>query len=173
MSRKMVISSMGAAIALMLASSPAIAKGHKHGPHDKDAKHDARLFTDTADRKHRHDDARTLTATAERRRAVPRDVVVVDRDGHRRIVTEYYSREGLPPGLARRESLPPGLARQLRERGTLPPGLQKRLTPIPGPLDRRLQPLPPYYSRYFAGRDLIVVDRRTNRIVTIIPNARP
>ena len=36
------------------------------------------------------------------------------------MVADYYSREGLPPGLAKRESLPPGLAKQLRERGRLP-----------------------------------------------------
>ena len=100
-----------------------------------------------------------------------REVIVIDRDGHRRIVTEYYRAEGLPPGLSKRESLPPGLARQLHERGRLPPGLQKRLTPVPGPLVGRLPRVPPYYSRYFAGRDLVVVDRRTNRVVAIVPDA--
>ena len=96
--------------------------------------------------------------------------VVIDRDGHRRIVTQYFSRESLPPGLAKRQSLPPGLQKQLRERGRLPPGLQKRLVPVPGPLASQLPRLPPYYSRYFAGRDLIVVDTRTNAIVAVIPD---
>jgi hypothetical protein len=86
------------------------------------------------------------------------------------VITDYYSREGLPPGLARRESLPPGLARQLRERGTLPPGLQRRLYPVPQPLLGRLPAAPSYYSRYFVGRDLVVVDRRTQRVVAIVPN---
>lgn len=95
-------------------------------------------------------------------------VVVIDRDGHRRVVTEYYTRESLPPGLARRESLPPGLQRQLRERGHLPPGLQKRFVAVPGPLASQLPPVPPYYTRYFAGRDLVVVDTRTNTIVNVI-----
>ena len=149
MSRKMVISSMSAVIAVMLAAAPAHAKGHKKG----------------------HEAKPTTTASGDRAR--PRDEVVFDRDGHRRIVTEYYSREGLPPGLAKRDSLPPGLAKQLRERGRLPPGLQKRLTPVPAPLDGRLQRLPPYYSRYFAGRDLVIVDRRTNTVAAIIPGARP
>ena len=94
--------------------------------------------------------------------------VVIDRDGHRRVVTEYFSREALPPGLAKRQSLPPGLRKQLRERGRLPPGLQKRLVPVPSPLVSRLPGLPPYYSRYFAGRDLIVVDTRTYAIVAVI-----
>ena len=96
--------------------------------------------------------------------------VVIDRDGHRRIVTQYFSRESLPPGLAKRQSLPPGLQKQLRERGHLPPGLQKRLVPVPGPLVSQLPGLPPYYSRYFAGRDLIVVDTRRNVIVAVIPD---
>jgi hypothetical protein len=98
---------------------------------------------------------------------------VIDRDGHRRIVTDYYSREGLPPGLAKRDSLPPGLAKQLRERGRLPPGLQKRLTPVPNALNRRFPPAAPYYARYFAGRDLVVIDSRTNQIVDVIPDVLP
>lgn len=96
--------------------------------------------------------------------------VVIDRDGHRRIVTEYFSRESLPPGLAKRQSLPPGLQKQLRERGHLPPGLQKRLVPVPRPLILQLPALPRGFSRYFAGRDLIVVDMRTNAIVAVIPD---
>ena len=83
---------------------------------------------------------------------------------------DYYTNNQLPPGLAKRQSLPPGLAKQLRERGELPPGLQKRMTPVPTPLAVRLPRVPTYYSRYFAGNDMLVVDNRTNRIVSIIPN---
>jgi hypothetical protein len=61
--------------------------------------------------------------------------------------------QGLPPGLAKRRSLPPGLAKHVRERGSLPPGLQKRLTP--------------QYRRYRRGHDIVVVDTRTNRIVSV------
>jgi hypothetical protein len=100
--------------------------------------------------------------------AARNDVVVIDRDGHRRVVTEYFSREALPPGLAKRQSLPPGLQKQLHERGRLPPGLEKQFVAVPGPLAARLPPLPPYYNRYFAGRDLIVVDSRTNTIAAVI-----
>ena len=94
--------------------------------------------------------------------------MVIDRDGHRRIVTQYFAAGSLPPGLANRQSLPPGLQKQLRERGRLPPGLQKRLVMVPGPLASQLPPVPPYYTRYFAGRDLLVVDTRTNTIVNVI-----
>ncbi len=96
--------------------------------------------------------------------------VVLDRDDQRRIIRDDYRDNALPPGLAKRESLPPGLAKQLRERGELPPGLQKRLTAVPSPLAARLPRLPGYYDRYFAASDLLVVDRRSNRIVSIIPN---
>lgn len=96
--------------------------------------------------------------------------VVIDREGHVRVIREYARSGSLPPGLAKREALPPGLRKQLRERGELPPGLQKRLVAVPAPLIARLPPVPPYYHRYFAGDDLIVVNTRTNRIEAIIPN---
>jgi hypothetical protein len=96
------------------------------------------------------------------------DIVVIDRDGHLRVVREFYARQGLPPGLAKREALPPGLSKQLRERGRLPPGLQKRLRPVPPELATRLPPVPRFYDRYFADRDLVIVDSRTNQIVSVI-----
>ena len=104
---------------------------------------------------------------ARRARAVP-TVVVIDQDGHRRVVREFFASEPLPPGLAKRESLPPGLSKQLREKGRLPPGLQKRFTTVSPALSGRLPAVPAYYTRYFAGRDLVVVDTRTNRIVSVI-----
>ena len=97
-----------------------------------------------------------------------RDGWVFDRDRHVRAIRDYRRSGSLPPGLARHESLPPGLRRQLRERGQLPPGLQKRLVGVPGTLESRFPPMPPYYHRYFAGDDLIVVDGRTNTIAAIV-----
>ena len=102
-------------------------------------------------------------------RPADRDIAI-DRRGYERVIHDYYGRRNLPPGLAKRDSLPPGLTRQLRERGQLPPGLQKRLTPVPADLARELPGAPPYYERYFAGRDLVVLDSRTNRIVSIFRN---
>ena len=98
------------------------------------------------------------------------ETIVVDRDGHVRVIHEYERTGSLPPGLAKREALPPGLRKQLHERGALPPGLQKHLVPVPAPLLSRLPPVPPYYQRYFAGEDLLVIDTRANLIVVIIPN---
>ncbi len=91
---------------------------------------------------------------------------------------EYYYRQGkkgrakgLPPGLAKRGgNLPPGLQKHLERNGQLPPGLQKRLEPLPVDLDRRLPALPDYWERVVLERDVILIDRRTNRILDIIEN---
>ena len=93
----------------------------------------------------------------------------------RRIIENYYRSsgpsKGLPPGLAKRGGkLPPGLQKHLDKNGTLPPGLQKRLEPLPQDLDSRLPRLPDYWERVILGRDVILLDRRTNRILDIIEN---
>jgi len=95
----------------------------------------------------------------------------------RRIIEEYYHRgkrgkqKGLPPGLAKRGgNLPPGLQKHLDKNGQLPPGLQKRLEPLPVDLDRRLPRLPEHWERVILDRDVILIDRRTNRILDIIEN---
>ncbi|MGH7795160.1 MAG: hypothetical protein ACREQ2_09705 [Candidatus Binatia bacterium] len=93
----------------------------------------------------------------------------------RRIIEHYYhrgkkgKRKGLPPGLAKRGgNLPPGLQKQLEKNGRLPPGLQKRLEPLPVDLARQLPGLPDYWERVIFERDVILIDRRTNRILDII-----
>ena len=92
----------------------------------------------------------------------------------RRIISEYYGRgnpkkKGLPPGLPKRGGkLPPGLQKHLERNGQLPPGLQKRLEPLPSALDQRLPSIPEYWERVIVERDVILLDRRTNRILDII-----
>lgn len=102
------------------------------------------------------------------------------RPGHflpeeRRLIEQYYRRgkkskaRGLPPGLAKRGgNLPPGLQKKLERNGELPPGLQKRIEPLPVDLDRQLPRLPEYWERVIVERDIILIDRRTNRILDII-----
>jgi hypothetical protein len=90
-----------------------------------------------------------------------------DRD----VIREYYSggSSGLPPGLAKRNGkLPPGLQKHLEKNGTLPPGLQKKIEPFPVELERRLPRLPSGYSRVSIGVDVLILDRRTQRIMDII-----
>ncbi len=95
----------------------------------------------------------------------------------RRAIEDYYRsfnnkkkhKKGLPPGLAKRGGdLPPGLQKKLERDGQLPPGLQKRIEPLPVDLDRRLPRLPQYWERVVVERDVVLLDRRTNRILDII-----
>ncbi|MGZ4868102.1 MAG: hypothetical protein ACXV7C_12815 [Candidatus Angelobacter sp.] len=92
---------------------------------------------------------------------------VRDRD----TIRDYYQdrNSNLPPGLAKRNgNLPPGLQKHLERDGTLPPGLQKRVQPFPEDLERRLPPLPDTYRRVTLGVDILILDRRTQRIVDVI-----
>ena len=91
----------------------------------------------------------------------------MDGDHCRVVVRDYYDRHALPPGLAKKQSLPPGLRKQLHERGHLPPGLDKHMVAVPVELDRELPPLPPHHTRFFVDSDLLVVDVRTNFVVSI------
>lgn len=93
----------------------------------------------------------------------------------KRLIEQYFhgagkkSKKNLPPGLAKRGgNLPPGLQKQLQRKGQLPPGLQKRLQPLPVDLDRQLPSLPEYWERVIVERDVVLLDRRTNRILDII-----
>jgi hypothetical protein len=75
----------------------------------------------------------------------------------------------LEPGLAKRGgNLPPGLQKHLEKNGQLPPGFQKRLEPLPVDLSRQLPPLPEHWERVIVELDVILLDRRTNRILDII-----
>lgn len=91
------------------------------------------------------------------------------------IIIEFFRRppaSGLPPGLAKRGGdLPPGLQKQIKRKGTLPPGLQKRLEPLPPELEVRLPKLPETWGRVILGRNVLLIDRRTQRILDIIENA--
>ena len=93
----------------------------------------------------------------------------------KRLIEQYYRSgkksnvKGLPPGLAKRGgNLPPGLQKKLERNGELPPGLQKRLEPLPNDLNRQLPSLPEYWERVIVERDVILLDRRTNRILDVI-----
>lgn len=88
----------------------------------------------------------------------------------REIIRDYYHNQysNLPPGLAKRGgNLPPGLQKHLERDGTLPPGLQKRVQPFPYELERRLPPLPGGYRRVTLGVDILILDRKTQRIMDV------
>ena len=95
----------------------------------------------------------------------------------KKLIEQYFrspnksKAKGLPPGLAKRGgNLPPGLQKKLERNGELPPGLQKRLEPLPEDLNRQLPSLPEHWERVIVERDVILIDRRTNRILDIIEN---
>ena len=48
----------------------------------------------------------------------------------------------------------------------LPPGLEKKR--LPGDLNKRLSPVPKGYKRLTVGRDVVLVDERTQVIVDIL-----
>lgn len=98
-------------------------------------------------------------------------VRIVFSSRERDIIRDYYQDQysNLPPGLAKRGgNLPPGLQKHLERDGTLPPGLQKRVQPFPYELERRLPRLPDEYRRVTLGVDILIVDRRTQRIMDIV-----
>ena len=64
--------------------------------------------------------------------------------------------------------LPPGLQKQLKRKGQLPPGLQKRLEPFPRDLEVRLPRVSEIGRGVILGRHVLLLDRRTERILDII-----
>ena len=147
------------ALSLAPTSGAAAAQGRGRGQANK---------VEKAEKKHEKAEKKDEKKDEKRDRRDDQREIAVDRDAHVRVIHDYARGGSLPPGLAKRRALPPGLRAQLHERGELPPGLQKRLVAVPRPLITRLPPVPPYYHRYFAGDDFLVVDSRTNRIVAII-----
>ena len=113
-----------------------------------------------------HDEDRDSDRNRVRQKGVP---VFTARD--RDIIREFFrgGYSNLPPGLAKRHgNLPPGLQKQIECNGTLPPGLQKRLTPFPSDLERRLSSISDIYRRGTIGESVVLIDRRTQRVIDVI-----
>lgn len=99
------------------------------------------------------------------------------------IVRDFYTHNPsrLPPGLAKRGGqLPPGLAKR---GANLPPGLAKgevvapdievHLLPLPRELELRLPPPPHEVIRRIVGRDLILLDKHTRKVLDVLHDALP
>jgi hypothetical protein len=78
------------------------------------------------------------------------------------------SRQGLPPGLAKRDTLPPGLAKQLDRNGRLPPGLEGRA--LPDDLERRL-PRRPGTKRVIIDNDIVLIEEGTRLVLDVLLGA--
>lgn len=74
--------------------------------------------------------------------------------------------KGLPPGLAKKDQLPPGLQKQLKKNGTLPPGLARNELPLS--LQNKLYPPQKGTKRILVGRDVVLIDTKTDLILDII-----
>jgi hypothetical protein len=99
---------------------------------------------------------------------------------HLTLVQRYYDVHpgALPPGLAKRGGkLPPGLAKRYQ----LPPGLERQqvitaeieLVPLPPRLIAQLPPLPHEIMYALVGHDLIVVEKKTRKLLDIMRDALP
>jgi len=150
MSKRFLNLVVSAVAGLALLSLPAIAQGNGHG---KD--------------KNKHQQEQGAEDGGYSRGGI--HIVFSSRD--RDLIRDYYRDQysNLPPGLAKRGgNLPPGLQKHLERDGTLPPGLQKRVQPFPYELESRLSPLPDGYRRVTLGVDILILDRRTQRIMDIV-----
>ncbi len=101
----------------------------------------------------------------------------------RSVVHNFYVQNpsSLPPGLAKRGgNLPPGLAKR---GGNLPPGLSRgqvvtpeyheHLLPLPPKLEIQLPPPPHEVIRRILGRDIVMIDKQTNKILDVLHDALP
>lgn len=157
MSKRFLWFALSSALAFGLLSHTALAQGNSQGKGKGKNKHQEQV-----------DDDRDSDRDSGRGGARVR---IVFGSHDREIIHDYYRDQysNLPPGLAKRGgNLPPGLQKHLERDGTLPPGLQKRVQPFPVELERRLPPLPVGYRRVTLGVDILILDRRTQRIMDIV-----
>lgn len=114
--------------------------------------------------------------------ATARVIERVFSEAERAIIEEFYTsknakpegkkhshgkdKKGLPPGLAKKDHLPPGLEKQLKKNGKLPPGLVRN--ELPFSLQNKLYPPRVGTKRYMVGRDIVLIDTKTDIILDII-----
>ncbi len=75
------------------------------------------------------------------------------------------SKQGLPPGLAKRQHWPPGLQKHMERTGRLPPGLEKRR--LPGDL-RSLLPIRSGQDFRVVGNDIVLIETATELILDVM-----
>lgn len=122
----------------------------KKDRHEKSEKHEKH------EKKHKH-------GKAERREHF-------DDDDHR-IIRNFYARPGhLPPGLVKRGGkLPPGLSRGQ----PVTPEYREHLLPLPRDLEIKLPPPPHEVIRRILGRDIVMINKQTNKVQDVLHDALP
>ena len=124
--------------------------------HDNKDKHEKSEKHDKHEKKHKN-------GKAERREHF---------DDHDHVVIrEFYAVPGhLPPGLAkRRGKLPPGLSRGQ----AVTPEYKEHLLPLPRDLEIKLPPPPHEVVRRILGRDIVMINKKTNKVQDVLHDALP
>lgn len=142
-------------------SAPALADDSSEGrggdhrgkseKHDKSHKHDKPYERDSHDDRARHDS--------------------FDDHDHG-VVRDYYGRKRghVPPGLAKKGGVPPGLAKKGE---VLPVEYRPHMLPLPPDLEKLLPPPPHEVIRRIIGRDIVLIQKQTNKVLDVMRDALP
>ena len=87
------------------------------------------------------------------------------------VIRNFYARPGnLPPGLAKRGGKPPpGLSRGQ----AVTPEYREHLLPLPRDLEIKLPPPPHEVIRRILGRDIVMINKQTNKVQDVLHDALP
>lgn len=97
----------------------------------------------------------------------------------RHIVQTFYAQHpgALPPGLAKKGKVPPGHAKrgvhQVVVAQVVTPEIEINLLPLPHALEVQLPPPPHTVIRRILGRDLVMIDKHTNKVLDVLHDALP
>ena len=92
-------------------------------------------------------------------------------DDDHRAIRHYYSQHphGMPPGLAKRGKMPHGLSRGQ----VVTTEYHSNLLPLPPKLELQLPPPPHEVMRRILGRDILMIDKQTHKVLDILRDAVP
>ncbi len=87
------------------------------------------------------------------------------------VIREYYGlrRSWRPPEPQQRKFQAPSSEKRATAGALLPSSARKQF--LPGSLEGRLSLLPSGYERWIVGKDVVLLNRRTNIVTDIVPNA--
>lgn len=96
----------------------------------------------------------------------------------RHVVQAFYAQHpgALPPGLAKKGKVPPGHAKRLHRVAVaqiVTPEIEVNLLPLPPALEVQLPPPPHTVIRRILGRDLVMIDKHTHKVLDVLRDALP
>ena len=100
------------------------------------------------------------------------------RTDDRHAVQAFYAQHpgALPPGLAKKGKVPPGHAKRMHRINVaqvVTPEIEVHLLPLPHALEIQLPPPPHSVIRRILGRDLIMIDQHTHKVLDVLRDALP